>query len=298
MFAHGEEPSQAVLHAFELEHTLLPLPGGITHSTYISGHRVLKRIDNREEAQWAARLLSDPLLQSDQFRIPLPVEPVGRPGQFVVESWTCSNFVAGTSDSPKTLRQWAEILKAARAFHAILKQAVPSKPAFLDVQRHRWDVAAMVAFGELDCPDLPLDAVRMLGRLREVEKDIDRLTDEQEEEAELFKVPQLVHSDLAGNMLLTRDKPPAIIDFSPMWRPAAWAEAIIISDGLVEYGADHHLVELGGISRARLEMLVKAMVFRVISDWLGEEDSMAGMQPKWARAIELVRTVASNRGSN
>ena len=34
-------------------------------------------------------------------------------------------------------------------------------------------------------------------------------------------VSQLVHGDLSGNVLLAHGLPPAVIDFSPYWRPPA-----------------------------------------------------------------------------
>ncbi|KAH7104619.1 hypothetical protein BKA62DRAFT_470725 [Auriculariales sp. MPI-PUGE-AT-0066] len=292
IFSHGRGPPESVLRAFEVTSSVLPLPGGITDSTFVSGNRVLKQAHDDAEAQWAASLLSETAFQSSIYRIPRPVPSDFDPKTFVVESWACSEFVAGKA-IPQTMDQWRDLITAARAFHSALRFAVPSKPTFLETRFHRWDHAAHAAFDECPIPNLPDDALHMLNRLGDLHKLIERLpNDDKLNDVDLR--PQLVHSDLSGNVLFADGQPPAIIDFSPMWRPVAWAEAIVVSDGLVEYGADGQLIELVGSNKGRLRMLHKAMLFRVISDWLGDEHSMSGMRPKWSAAIELVQAVVAN----
>ncbi|MDO0912417.1 hypothetical protein QQM39_16645 [Streptomyces sp. DT2A-34] len=44
---------------------------------------------------------------------------------------------------------------------------------------------------------------------------------------------QLIHGDLTGNVLFAADDEPAVIDFSPYWRPPVFAEAIVVADGLL-----------------------------------------------------------------
>jgi hypothetical protein len=49
---------------------------------------------------------------------------------------------------------------------------------------------------------------------------------------------QLIHGDLGGNVLFAPGQPPAVIDFSPYWRPAGLALAIAAVDALTWSGAD------------------------------------------------------------
>lgn len=44
---------------------------------------------------------------------------------------------------------------------------------------------------------------------------------------------QLVHGDLSGNVLFAEGLAPAIIDFSPYWRPTSYADAIVVIDAAV-----------------------------------------------------------------
>ncbi len=48
---------------------------------------------------------------------------------------------------------------------------------------------------------------------------------------------QLVHGDLTGNVLFADGLPPAVIDFSPYWRPKALASAVVAVDAVVWLGA-------------------------------------------------------------
>jgi Ser/Thr protein kinase RdoA (MazF antagonist) len=58
------------------------------------------------------------------------------------------------------------------------------------------------------------------------------------------RVPsQVIHGDLTGNVLFDDSQPPAIIDFSPYWRPAAYASAIVVADALVWKRADRQVLD-------------------------------------------------------
>lgn len=41
---------------------------------------------------------------------------------------------------------------------------------------------------------------------------------------------QLVHGDIAGNVLFAAGQSPAVIDFSPYWRPPGYALAVAAVD--------------------------------------------------------------------
>ena len=73
---------------------------------------------------------------------------------------------------------------------------------------------------------------------------------------------QLVHGDLAGNVVSDDLLGPGVIDISPYWRPTAYAEAIVIADS-VAYGASG-LAELEEHLRGNGDQfLIRAVLFRV-----------------------------------
>jgi fructosamine-3-kinase len=47
---------------------------------------------------------------------------------------------------------------------------------------------------------------------------------------------QLIHGDISGNILFATHLEPVVIDFSPYWRPAGFAAAVLIADATVWEG--------------------------------------------------------------
>ena len=73
---------------------------------------------------------------------------------------------------------------------------------------------------------------------------------------------QLVHGDLAGNILFHPGLAPAVIDVSPYWRPKRYADAIIVADAIAWGDADLRALEplrdpIG------LQVLYRAILFRL-----------------------------------
>ena len=132
---------------------------------------------------------------------------------------------------------------SARFYQAVA--AVRWSPAV--VASHRWAVADRVAWGEADA-DLPALVEPLLARQRPVDLPC-----------------QLVHGDLGGNVLFADSQPPAVIDVSPYWRPAGYADAIVVADAVAWAGADHNLVERL-LSQQGEQLLLRAVLFRVATD--------------------------------
>ena len=76
---------------------------------------------------------------------------------------------------------------------------------------------------------------------------------------------QVIHGDLSGNVLFAPGLPPAIIDMSPYWRPAAFADAIIAVDGLLWFGGDTDLLRAATDGPDAGQMPARALIFRLIA---------------------------------
>jgi uncharacterized protein (TIGR02569 family) len=231
-----------VLDAFGLTGPAQQLTGGEGRSVRV-GAAVLKPTDDGPEARWTADLLTR--VEANGFRLARPLRALD--GRWVVDGWSASSFVDGESGPA---RRWEELLAAGRAFHAALSSA--HEPTFLASRTHRWAVADRVAWGEASVPALP-GVAQLLSRL------------------ESWRLPvaadcQLVHGDLSGNVLFADGQPPAIIDFSPYWRPAAYADAIIAVDGLLWFDAGPDLLRLASDSAPDFpQLLVRALIFRLVA---------------------------------
>lgn len=245
-------PDLTVLEAFGLTGSPVALPGGEGRSVLV-GDAVLKPIDDVEEAEWCAQVLDR--IKSEGFRVPRPLRT--RDGSFIASGWSAAARVDGVSDPAA---DWASVLEAGRAFH----QALRSEPCppFLKQRAHRWAVGDRVAWGE-DCVE-PLAPVADLfhvlcSLLRPV-----------------HVVDQVIHGDLSGNVLTAPGRSPAVIDFSPYWRPTAYADAIIAVDGLLWFGAGPDLVALASTGADFPQMLVRALLFRLVA--LNEKARSFGME--------------------
>jgi hypothetical protein len=74
---------------------------------------------------------------------------------------------------------------------------------------------------------------------------------------------QVIHGDLTGNILFPEQGDPVIIDFAVYWRPAAFAEAIIVADALAFHDAPASLAT--EISSQPRSMLARACTYRLIT---------------------------------
>lgn len=233
-------PPPSVLKAFRLTGQPVPLEGGQGQSVRV-GDAVLKPAGDSADVEWAARLM-DGLQDRKGFRVPRFLRSAR--GGYVAEGWEATRFLTG---EPGPADRWDALLTAGRAFHEALRD-VP-RPDRLDVHQHPWAVADRVAWGDA-AADIPAHLHRLTASLQALREPVDARA-------------QLIHGDLTGNVLFAPGRAPAIIDFSPYWRPAVYADAIVVVDGLLHHGAGPRLVD-SALPRAEgAQMLLRALIFRV-----------------------------------
>ncbi|MEV4876704.1 aminoglycoside phosphotransferase [Streptomyces cyaneofuscatus] len=271
-------PPRSVLDAFGLRGIPEPLAGGQGRSVRV-GAAVLKPAEGAEgESEWAASVL-ERLPRGAGFRVPRPLRSAE--GDAVVEGWTAAEFVDGR---PGPGRRWPGVVAAGRAFHAALREQ--PRPGFLDRRTHPWAVADRVAWGEGEAgvvAELAEPLALLLSLRRPVEE----------------RAAQIVHGDLAGNVLFAPGQDPVVIDFSPYWRPPLYAEAVVIADGLLWYEPAPGLL-VGGAGDPRWrQMLIRALIFRLValsglvapSSSAGEGRSWSAGEKEAARFLAATRTV-------
>ncbi|MEV6671869.1 hypothetical protein [Streptomyces sp. NPDC051162] len=76
-----------------------------------------------------------------------------------------------------------------------------------------------------------------------------------------------MHGDLTGNVLFAAGLAPGVIDFSPYWRPPAFAGAVVVADALTWHHADetllHEIAPTSGPDFA--QYVARALIFRLIT---------------------------------
>jgi uncharacterized protein (TIGR02569 family) len=212
---------------------------------------VLKPHADESEIDWLVDLCGRATF--DGLRVPAPVPATH--GRFVVDGWYATTFTPGDAvpDHEQRAEAWAPVLAAGRRFHTAVRDESP--PQFLDQRAHRWAVADQIAWSDA-APALPpqIEARR---------RQLHALTQPEE-------LPeQLIHGDLSGNVLLAPDHAPAIIDISPYWRPAAYADAIVVIDALLWWRTDSELIDLATPADVTddiwTSLLARAAVFRLLA---------------------------------
>ncbi|MCP2332242.1 MULTISPECIES: TIGR02569 family protein [Actinoalloteichus] len=230
------------------------------------GEIVLRPVSNPAEAAWAATILG--ALHPDDLRLSRSVR--SSDGRWVVSGWAASRFLTGQPEA-----RHDEVVAVSLRLHDAT--AGLARPRFLDERRDVFSVADRMAWGE---EETTLDPDRG-GRLFEVllgSRRHSRLR------------AQVVHGDLFGNVLFSRDSSPGVIDFTPYWRPAEWAAAVVVVDGLAWGGADPGLIRRWSHLPEWEQSLLHALLFRLAVNALhprSTPQSLAGLE----RATQLVLEV-------
>jgi len=275
-------PDPGVLAAFGARADPVPLPGG-EGTAWRAGEVVLKPAGDPRVARWTAELYRDLGLLAGRdhgFRVPRPLRAAARDGaardgaardeaagDWVAGGWVAWQWLPGQPASWAGVSPfWPRLIAASRAFHAAL--AGRPAPPWLGRDGSPWTAGDQVAWGERD-PGSVLAAAPgpLAGQLRGLLAALRPV-----------RLPsQLIHGDLGGNVLFSPASPPAVIDFSPYWRPAGLALAVAAVDALTWGGADPAILgELDGEPEIG-QLLARAHVGRLVTEVVSRRGDQGGL---------------------
>jgi hypothetical protein len=249
-------PPERVVDLFAVPGEVRSLPGGRGRSV-VAGDLVLSPGRDPDTAAWMnpplARLAVDLDTRVQRaLRIAVPVP--ARDGSWVVDGWSASRH----EPNSRAADDLELVLAAGRLFHAELDSVFRVRPP-LDRRRDRWAVAERAVFAA-DAATSIVGAVSSEDpRVALLQRISRSLTDTS------LGSDQLVHGDLAGNLLVDAAGLPVVIDVAPYWRPALWAEAVSVLDAALWYGAGVGAVEVWASDAPRREAMRRAAAFRVLS---------------------------------
>lgn len=264
-----DAPPPHVLAAFGVSATALALPGG-QGGTWAAAAAVLKPVDDPAEGAEVADLVAR-LPDDDRYRVARPIRAAD--GRWIVDGWSAWTKLKGHPSSAR----WRELLDAAEGFHDALSGV--EKPEFIDRRQDRWRIADRVAWGEL--PWREFGANSHVTRLVAA-----RLP--------LALKSQLVHCDLAGNVLFADHAPPGIIDLSLYWRPAGYSAAVVVGDAIAWEGAEPALTKLLTRFDGWRQLLLRAVLFRIVTSELARraEPSRGDLSEGYREVVELAVSLA------
>jgi uncharacterized protein (TIGR02569 family) len=224
------------------------LPGG-AGVCWRAGGMVFKPGQRPAVGSWLAEVFDG--LRGPGFRVPRPMRALD--GSWVVGGWAAWGAVEGEA---APLRHWPELVAASRAFHAALAD-VPA-PAWIGRGDDRWSVAERVVW----------DGARV-----DVAPELADLVDALSAATRPVRLPsQLVHGDIAGNVLFAPGRPPAVIDFSPGRRPAGYALAVAAVDLLAWSAAPPGILDELSDEDDIDQLLLRALWWRLVTESLGRPD--------------------------
>ena len=189
--------------------------------------------------EWLATALAE--VVPEGFRLAPPCSTTD--GQWVCEGWVAWRRLEGADPDLSTSSQCLAVIEAGRAFHRALAHL--ARPRCIDERTDWWALADRAAWGERTAPRVP-EFADVLRRLEAGFTPLGR--------------PQVVHGDLTTNVIFAPGMAPAVLDISPYWRPAEYAEGIVLADALCWHAAPADVVELSGVS---VGAVARGVVFRM-----------------------------------
>jgi uncharacterized protein (TIGR02569 family) len=257
--------------------TLVRLPGG-EGGSWRAGGVVLKLERQPSLIGWLGAVL-DTMRDTNEFRVAQYVLAVD--GSWLVDGWAATRYVEGAHEGGR----WQEVLHVSAAFHVALADLHPRPHRLLRDRIDPWAIGDRVAWGEEQPrPDLPPSVAAVLDELRPWL-----------EAKESSGLDQVIHGDLGGNVLFPRDShaPPVVVDVAPYYRPAGYADAVIVADAVAWDGAPSDLAEEFAVARPFGDrLLARAVVYRLIAaaeSWSGAPDRVAAQVEAYGPVLTVAR---------
>lgn len=206
------------------------------------GDVVLKPARDPVTAAWAAGVFES--LRVSGIRVPRPVRSLD--GRWVVGGWSAERFVSG-----RPAGRHADALAVSSTLHDSLRAI--TRPRFVADRGDLIARADRMAWGDARGDELSLPpgvGAELWSRIAAGRTPV-RLED------------QLIHCDLFGNVLFAGSAPPAVINFNPLFRPAAFAAAVLAVDAVAWGGAPAEFATTASHDAEWSEVLRRAVLFRL-----------------------------------
>lgn len=214
------------------------LPGGQNESIR-AGHLVIKPVHEERKYLWLAECLNQ--IDFGDLRVAIPVK--SKQGNFVEDSVGATKYYQAEFLTDRIEAK----LDICRRLN--IKISTIKKPPDFDSWESPWTKAQNIAWLNVKNHDINIP--------REIKELIALRT-------EITLPYQMVHVDLAGNILFDAEGNPVVIDFTPGFYPREYAEALLLADSIAWYGAS-----MGNLNLINLrddwkrQLVLRAIIFRL-----------------------------------
>ena len=190
-------------------------------------------------------------------------------GSALVDGWIARDYLHGAHATDR----WPDALRVGDALNRALRGIGREDAApMVDGRMDPWGTADRIAWEEEPIPAGDAYADPVLRRLASARRPV-------------LTRPQLVHGDLTGNVLFAGDAPPAVIDFSPYFRPPGYALGIVIADAVVWHAATLDLLDRVADRGEIGQCLIRALLFRHVTGILLERRLPLGVAAERYEAL-------------
>lgn len=189
--------------------------------TLRSGEIVLKPVSNQLEAEELGKMLEG-IEPGANVRIPRQLKSTN--AKWIEHGYVAWEYLPGKEETARYREKMQICDHFSEAFAHI------DRPDFLDRRTNPWAIADRVCWGEMD-KEYPAPFQQM-------------------KETILSSLPslrlpnQIIHGDIAGNILFSESNPPAVIDLTIYWRPKDFAKALLLVDAITWEDASTDISEL------------------------------------------------------
>jgi hypothetical protein len=235
-------PTRRAVRAFGVragELRRMPAGGHI----WTDGRLFLKPVGCVPEHTWVCEVYAN--WAATHVRVPEPVMPHG-PGEtgWSSDGWGAQLLIPGRNAEPA---EPSKIKEASDAFHACIR-GLP-RPGFMDDRADPWAFGDRLAWEDIE-PEGDGETLAVIERLRS-------------HLAPVSALPQVIHGDILGNVMLADGHVPTVIDWPPYFRPAGLANAIAATDAVTFRGAPLSLLDDWSSGEDWSQLLVRALLYRL-----------------------------------
>lgn len=234
------DPPPEVLAAFGVRDEPARLPQGMV-GAWRAGDLVLKEVSHPVEHAWVCELF-DAWPRDAAVRVPRPVRAPD--GGWEVDGWAAHHWLPGEIVHAPTDPGWFRAVW--RELHKMVADL--PRPAYLDSKGDPWTRVAAIAFDGVE----PVGSPETLALVRAALDAYEPVALE----------AQVIHADLAGNVLRDGSGRAGVIDWQPYFLPRGFSLAVVGLDAVSWQGADSSLLEEWGDEPAWGQLLLRAVVFR------------------------------------
>lgn len=241
--SEGARPQAHIVAAFGAAGVAgTPLPG-LSGRAWRFGDIVLLPAKDPVAAAWIAGVFES--LRVTEFRVARPVRSLD--GRWVVGGWRAERFMSG-----RPAPRYDDMLSA--SLHMDTALAGVAAPRFLMDRADWYGWADRLSWDRQTKDDGRLGQGDGAAAWFELAAG----------RSEVRARRQVIHADMFGNVLFAGSAPPAVVDFTPLVRPAGYAAALVVVDAVAWGGAP---ASLAAAPRAEVpdwgQLLRRAILFRL-----------------------------------